>query len=191
VKPATGAIYLVGAVTVLAAIGLVAVFSRPPPAPEPEPEPEPVPPAPDTRDARRQRVLAAARAELGHVGGDRYFAAVAPGLVGSKADWCGVFALAMLHEAGLALDREWVIEKGFILVGPHPLHTTTDPKPGDLIYIDQPFQHEGIVERVEGDTIHTLDGNTRNTVAAHERPRSSITAFYSIEPLLAEVGLVA
>jgi hypothetical protein len=97
----------------------------------------------------------------------------------------------MLHRAGLALDEQWTIGKGFILVGPHKLSTTQTPKPGDLIYIDQPFQHQGIVRFVDGDRIHTIDGNTHNVVTEHDRPRSSITAFFSIDPLLKSAGLVA
>jgi hypothetical protein len=190
---ASGGVLLVGAATVLAALGLVAVFSsrRPPPddgdnAPDPEPTPSPVP---DTPDERRQAILAAAKAELGHVGGDRYFATEHPAYLGTKTDWCGVFALWALHQAGLALDRQWIDGKGFILTGVHPLPATKNPQPGDLIYIDQPFQHQGLVQRVEGDRVFTIDGNTRNTVAEHDRPRSSITAFFSIAPLLADAGI--
>lgn len=182
-----GSVYLVGGATVLAALGLVAVVAsrRPPPDPEPEPEPEP-----DSAAARRQRVVDAAMAELGHVGGDRYFAEEVPEYLGTDKDWCGVFALRSLHKAGLALDRKWIDGKGFILTGAHPLPTTKNPQPGDLIYIDKPFQHQAIVVRVEGDTVHTIDGNTRDTVAEHpSRPRSSITAFFSIAPLLAEAGI--
>jgi hypothetical protein len=196
---ASGGVLLVGAAVVLSALGLVAVFSsrRPPagddggdaPEPEPEPTPAPLPVPPDTSDERRQRILDAASAELGHVGGDRYFATEHPAYIGTKTDWCGVFALWALHQAGLALDRQWIDGKGFILTGVHPLPATKNPQPGDLIYIDQPFQHQGIVERVDGDRVHTIDGNTRNTVAEHDRARSDITAFFSIEPLLAEAGI--
>lgn len=191
---APGSIYLLGAAAVLTSIGLVAVIrSQRPPSPGDDgdaPGPSPTP-APDTDDARRQAVIAAARAELGHVGGDKYFAEEHPDYLGKSKDWCGIFALRSLHQAGLALDRHWIDGKGFILTGVHPLPPTTNPKPGDLIYIDQPFQHEGIVESIDGDMVHTVDGNTRNTVATHARPRSTITLFYSIAPLLREVGLVA
>jgi hypothetical protein len=188
---ASGSVLLVGAATVLAALGLVAVFSsRRPPADEPEPDPDPTPvPRNDTPDERRQLVIDVARAELGHVGGDKYFAEEFPDYLGQKKDWCGVFALRSLHQAGLALDRHWIDGKGFILTGLHPLPTTKSPEPGDLIYIDKPFQHQGIVQRVNGDRIITIDGNTRNTVAEHDRARSDITAFFSIAPLLAEAGI--
>lgn len=182
------ALYWIGAAAALSALGLIAVLtSQRQPAPAPVP-PEP-PPPPETGDDRRQRLLALVRGELGKVGGDQYWKDVDPALVGSGQDWCGGFALAMLHRAGLALDREWVTGKGFILVGQHPLPTTTNPKPGDLIYIDQPFQHEGFVENIAGENVHTLDGNTQNHVAEHDRQRSAITAFYSIEPLLQQIGL--
>lgn len=169
----------------IVASGLVAVagvffFTRSPRAPLP------VPPAPPAVD-KRQEILAIARGELGHVGGDKYWADANPALVGTGADWCGGFMLWTYHQAGLLPGVDWKIQTksdlraGFLF----RLPTTKNPEPGDAVYIDQPFQHQGFVERIEGDVVHTIDGNQRDKVGTRERPRSSITAFFSIAPLLA------
>lgn len=135
----------------------------------------------------RARVLAIARGELGHVGGDKYWADANPAFVGSGADWCGGFMLWVYHQAGLLPGVHWKVQTrddmnaGFLFRLPQ----TQNPEPGDAVYIDQPFQHQGFVERVEGSTVHTIDGNQGNRVGTRERPRSSITAFFSIAPALA------
>lgn len=41
---------------------------------------------------------------------------------------------------------------------------TTGPKPGDQIFFND-FEHTGLVERVEGTVITTIEGNTGNAVA--------------------------
>jgi hypothetical protein len=133
---------------------------------------------------KRRELLLTAISELGHVGGNKYWADAQPAFVGTSEDWCGGFVLWALHQVGLARDRGWIIGVGFILAPPFDLPTTNDPKPGDIIYIDQPNQHQGMVLRIEGNTIHTIDGNSGNIVTINDRQRSSITAFFSIEPLI-------
>jgi CHAP domain-containing protein len=142
---------------------------------------------------KRQEVLAIARGELGHVGGDKYWSDANPAFVGSGADWCGGFMLWVYHQAGLLLGVSWKVQTasdrnaGFLFRLPQ----TNSPEPGDAVYIDQPFQHQGFVESVSPDglTIHTIDGNQANRVGERDRPRSSITAFFSIAPLLAGEGV--
>ena len=41
---------------------------------------------------------------------------------------------------------------------------TSDPKPGDQIFFND-YAHTGIVEKVEGGKVHTIEGNTSNQVA--------------------------
>lgn len=71
--------------------------------------------------------------------------------------WCGAFALRCLHQAGVALAIKWKWGLGFLEVNRLP--KVKHPEPGDIAYYDQPFQHHAIVERVDGDTLHTIDGN--------------------------------
>ncbi len=92
--------------------------------------------------------------------------------------WC-------IHQAGLGLELRWEFGPphfGFL----YRLPITHDPKPGDVAYLAEPFQHHAIVTEVEGDTVHTIDGNqgAAEPIKARSTPRSHWTAFYSIEPLL-------
>lgn len=97
--------------------------------------------------------------------------------------WCGVFALWALHEAELCKSTKWQIGRGFIAALELP--TTLEPKPGDIAYSAAPYQHHAIVVSVDGDHVHTIDGNQGQTpIKFQTRERKSWTAFYSIEGLL-------
>lgn len=101
--------------------------------------------------------------------------------------WCGAFALWCLHQAGIGLDLRWMFgppHYGFLW----SLTQTDTPEPGDIAYLDKPFQHHAIVVSVEGDTIHTIDGNQgpHAPVMTHEAPRGHWSAFYSIASLLGD-----
>lgn len=102
--------------------------------------------------------------------------------------WCGAFALHHLHQAGLGLGQRWMFgppHYGFCyalrLLGSHTL-----PEPGDVAYLDQPYQHHAIVHRVEGDLVHTIDGNqgVQSPILLHVHPLHHWSAFYSIDPWL-------
>jgi uncharacterized protein with GYD domain len=98
----------------------------------------------------------------------------------SDKEWCGVFALWCLHQAGLAKNWKWEIEKGFL----YHLPTTLNPKPGDIAYILK-NQHEAVITEVNGEMISLINGNGWNhVVSVSETPRSEIAAFYSIEGLI-------
>jgi len=103
-------------------------------------------------------------------------------------EWCGAFALRCLHEAELAKSVKWAFgppHYGFL----YRLHTTTTPEPGDIAYLDKPWQHHAIVTDVEGDTVHTIDGNqgSEAPIKTHAAPLHDWTAFYSILPFITEV----
>jgi len=129
----------------------------------------------------RHRVLFNATQEIGPQDPKKYWADVIPEHPGFSGEWCGGFTLWALHQAGIARDISWEMGKGYC----YRLPITDDPKPGDIAYFDQPFQHHAIVESVSGNVLTTIDGNQPgNTVARRVRPRDSATTFYSIEPLL-------
>jgi len=109
--------------------------------------------------------------------------------------WCGAFALWNLHQAGLGLDIRWLFgppHYGFLWnlnqLAPHQ-----KPEPGDVAYLDKPFQHHAIVLCVEGGIVHTCDGNQgpHKPIQKYERPLSHWTAFFSIARLLDEPESVA
>lgn len=109
----------------------------------------------------------------------------APGYDLGKVSWCQIFWIHCLREAGLT-DIVWgdlVPPKGKWVDGWMP--RTDDPQPGDLAYINEPNQHGAIVERVDGDTVHTIDGNSLGRIVRrHSRDRDAFSAFYSIGSLL-------
>lgn len=149
----------------------------------------PINPTPSTPAlSRRARVVAAALSQVGNRDPKPYWDDVLPGKNVGKAEWCGAFALWALHQAGLALDRQWVIGRGFLLVGPRPLKATNDPQPGDVAYFDK-NQHEAIVEFVSTGAVQLINGNgAGGKVSVSTVPRSAVTAFFSIQSLLNEVS---
>jgi hypothetical protein len=109
--------------------------------------------------------------QIGNVGGEIYWRWFG---FGSRVPWCAIFV-------------SWVAEQcGFIEAGVIPMFSSTSagmqwfqsrgqwqprgfmPSPGDLIFFDWTGSgtpdHVGIVERVEGNTIHTIEGNSSDMV---------------------------
>lgn len=142
-----------------------------------------------TEEERREQVVGIAASQLGPQDPDSYWAVVGPELRGRPHDvsWCGGFALACLHQAGLT-TKKWTVGRGFLLTPP-PFPVTNDPRPGDIAYFDKPLQHHAIVVEATSDTLITIDGNQGKApdeiVAKRERPRATAGAvFYSIKPLI-------
>lgn len=107
----------------------------------------------------------------------------------SSKEWCGIFTLWCLHQAGIARDVYWKDGLGYLEVKRLP--KVREPKPGDIAYFASPFQHHAVVERLANDGLHTIDGNTlekkgsfANGVWPKQRPFPHGAVFYSIEPLL-------
>jgi len=149
-------------------------------------------------DALRGAAVAAARAEFERVNASGapnanpadYWAVAAKQKLSptelKKLDWCGGFYLWALKVAGVApLTLFWNFN-GTGIADAH-LKPTTDPKPADLAYFTK-NQHHALVESVDGDVIHLINGNgggkgiTRSAVN-----RKQVTGFFSIEPLLQHV----
>jgi hypothetical protein len=133
----------------------------------------------------RDRVIQIARSQVGRGAGEdwkTYLQGTVPYMPGKKVHWCGIFATWVLQQAGIT-SQKWEYGEGISSI----LKQTNNPKRGDILYIDQPYQHHGIVDRIEGDTVYSVDGNSKGgMVAENARPLSSITSFYSIGPLLGE-----
>ncbi len=107
--------------------------------------------------------------------------------VGSRElEWCGLFCLAMLHDAGIAADVLWHIGGGFC--EEQHLPRVKLPELGDVAYYDQPSRHHALVSSVDTETgtFGSVDGNqAADTVVLRKNIRlSKPTCFYSIEPLL-------
>lgn len=131
----------------------------------------------------RSLVVDTALREVGTYDPSRYWMDAYGYVPDAKYAWCGVFALWVLRQVGLT-DWKWKTGKGFIYEnGVARLPITKSPLPGDIAYYDQPYQHYAIVERVIGDRVSLVAGNTPN-VSTSQVATSKATAYYSIEPLL-------
>lgn len=141
-----------------------------------------------SEDAFRARVVEAARSEVGKRELAKYFADAAPQYIGQSPppEWCGIFALWCLHQAGLAKSKTWKTGLGFLETSP-PLPKTSDPKPGDIAYYTK-FQHQAVVLKNNGDgTTENANGNGSGGVVTIGRPQiADAHAFYSIAKLIQE-----
>lgn len=138
----------------------------------------------DTEASLRNQVVLAAASQLGKKDPAPYWINTTGIAQSPKLSWCGAFALWSLHQAGLALDKNWIIGKGFLLTPP-ALPSTKTPKPGDIAYYEH-FQHHAVVAGVRPDgTIDLINGNGTNaSVSPSNTQASKVTAFYSIQPFI-------
>jgi hypothetical protein len=136
-------------------------------------------------DPKRADILRSALCDLDNADPTKYWKDVLPGARPPfPKSWCGAAVLYWLHSAGICSDLQWVIGKGFL----YNLPQTTNPQPGDVAYLDKPFQHHCLVVSADEDTVKTIDGNSRHTdtigvsrVVLRTRKRNEFTAFYSID----------
>lgn len=134
---------------------------------------------------KRAAVVAAAVGELGKSDPQPYVDDALGYHTEASYSWCGLFALWVLHRAGLAKSWRWELGRGFLYRLPR-VPPNTFPKPGDIAYFDQPYQHHAIVESVDpiAMTVTIINGNGTNGVVTRSTvPISEPTAFYSIDPL--------
>lgn len=137
---------------------------------------------------KRLAVVNAAMNEVGSNDTTKYWSQAAPGaMIAKGTSWCGAFALWALKQAGLGLSWIWSFGTGGKYGFLYHLPTTKDPQPGDIAYVDQPYQHHAIVHSVNLDgTVSLINGNgTGGKVSLSNTPKSHVTAFFSIEPLVA------
>ena len=138
----------------------------------------------------RQRVAKAALGEIGSTNKAKYWASALPGQNPAGLDWCGAFALWTLHQAGIAADWFWKIGVGFLMTTQHSLPITTTPKLGDIAYFTK-NQHEAVVVGVDNvnRTVQLANGNgNMGAVSPSTIPWNSVTAFFSIAPLVGEAA---
>lgn len=99
--------------------------------------------------------------------------------------WCALFALWAMKSAGIDVGS-WT-RNGISTV--RGFEWTRDPKPGDVGYIDAPYQHHCIVVEVSGSgleaQITTVDGNSgsHQEVTIQQRKRRKFTSFYTARPV--------
>lgn len=134
----------------------------------------------------RQRVVDVAMSEVGKKNLDVYFADAAPQFLGEHPDWCGIFALWALHQAGLLRDKSWKTGYGFLETHP-ALPATSDPQPGDIAYFTK-NQHQALVRRNNGNgTVDLINGNGWGGVVSLSTSKiEDIHTTYSIRKAVAD-----
>lgn len=97
------------------------------------------------------------------------------------APWCHMFVSWCADQAGVPVSvvpktasttegMEWFKSRGlFKYKGKYK------PKRGDLVYFKTGRSHVGLVEKVTGSTLHTIEGNTSDKVARRTYPLSNET----------------
>lgn len=120
------------------------------------------------------------------------------------ASWCMAFVYWCVEEAKLRVkmsggagQRNPLVKTGGVMKQwnevemqfGQPKCKSTKPKPGDVFIMDfgKGLGHTGFVEKVEGDMIHTIEGNTNDTgsregyeVCRRVRPIKSMKGFISL-----------
>jgi hypothetical protein len=112
--------------------------------------------------------------QIGNIGGEPYWSWY--GFSG-REEWCACFVSWVAYQCGYIdagiiprfsscdAGMAWFRNNGQWMDGGYT------PAPGDIIFFDWDFDgssdHVGIVERVEGDYVHTIEGNTSDSVDRH------------------------
>jgi hypothetical protein len=113
-------------------------------------------------------ICGVAASQIGNIGGEPYWRWYG---FGSRVEWCAVFISWCADQCGYinsgiipkfascAYGVQWFKDKGQWQDKGHT------PSPGDLIFYDYNnndgvSDHVGLVERVEGGTVYTIEGNT-------------------------------
>lgn len=118
-------------------------------------------------------IVSVAQAQIGNVGGQPYWSWYG---FGSRVEWCACFVSWCANECGY-IDAGlipkyavcdtgvyWFKERGEWVEG------TEEPKPGMIIFFDWEYDgldgnsdHTGIVEKVEGGRVYTIEGNASDS----------------------------
>jgi len=131
----------------------------------------------------RDRVVELAVGELGLSDASKYWRDVLTSGPPYPPHWCGAFALWCVRQAGLT-DWHWQIGKGFLW----RLKRTATPEPGDIGYVDQPFQHHFVVVEADRHTIGSVDGNQGHPGVQARSRATGKHSYYSIASLLRTVS---
>lgn len=115
----------------------------------------------------------------------KYLASVG---INFPASWCMAFVYWCFSQAG----KKGLFKSGGVLrtwQRTDKKYRVTDPLPGDIFIMDygRGLGHTGIIEKVEGDLLHTIEGNTNDTgsregyeVCRRTRKRKQIVGYLRI-----------
>ncbi len=129
-------------------------------------------------------ILRIARGEIGTQGGadkhnkytDEY---------GVYCDWCVIFVWWVFRHANASklFGQKCALCSKLYNQHTHQAVTYDELKPGDIVFFDwtgnqTAFNHVGIVEKKNGNTIGTIEGNTSNAVLRRTRKRIYVSHAY-------------
>ena len=116
----------------------------------------------------RQNIVDIAKSQVGNIGGKPYWSWY--GFTG-RVEWCATFVSWVANQAGVLYSH---VPK-FAGVGTGVRYFKSQgqwqgrsytPSPGDIIFFDYNYDgrtdHVGIVEKAEGGTVYTIEGNSTN-----------------------------
>jgi len=91
--------------------------------------------------------------------------------------WCGIFAVYCIKKAGIDIGN-WQMGRGVSSFG--KLKQTQSPQAGDIGYMDL-HQHHAIIVKVEGDIVHSIDGNSglQSEIIENKRPLKAYRGFFT------------
>ena len=131
----------------------------------------------------REDVVRIARSQLGKTDPTVYMSAAPTFTRFDHPDWCGIWALWVLRQAGLTT---WTWRQGLGFLYQLPLLPVGSyPEPGDVAYIDEPKQHEAIVELVGDFMVTVIQGNGYGGAVTRSTFPLARARYYTINPLLA------
>jgi cell wall-associated NlpC family hydrolase len=137
-------------------------------------------------------IVEVAISQIGNVGGEPYWSWYG---FGSRVEWCATFVSWCANEvgyidAGIIPKFAACESQGIVWFRERGLWQEPDyvPAPGDIIFFDWEgdgtSDHVGIVEYVEGEVVHTVEGNTSNSVARRSyRLDSGSICGYGVIPI--------
>lgn len=130
-------------------------------------------------------IVAIAKSQIGNIGGETYWRWYG---FTSRVEWCACFVSWCANEAGLIEQGlvpkfsycpdgvNWFKENG------QWLDRTAIPQAGYIVFFDWNLDgiadHVGIIEKVEGDVIYTIEGNVNNECLKKEYNNSLIILGY-------------
>ncbi len=89
--------------------------------------------------------------------------------------WCAIYAVAAVRKAGIT-DLHWGTGK---MVGRKPIAGHNGAKPGDIAFWTGGLNHHDIIEKIDGKTVYTIDGNQEcSGIMRKKRQLSNMAGYY-------------